>query len=337
MKYIVYCVIVTILAAFSVSAQFPQAERHRQKIEAGEKASAEKEKAEAANRHAYPPARMNVDVQMVLTDAERKDFAAAKDAAVTRVADGDPLWLYVKFNGALDRYVYRTKSPEGADRYILFFEMGPLGETAVNHHYIIDFEKADLSLTELKISLSPGAAGHLRAVPIFLRNAASLKPGLWRNEIRLTNRPALPRGAAEYLAKTGITCDLSKGTGKYQGSLKNYPSMIIRGSSDNARIPPPGKVSSFALRSDLMTELAAQRIKPLSIYFAGDGFIEYSDNPFSVRQVRAIYAVFTYTRGSNCFYGIAEMAQKYDPGTNNYNSPEITLQKDNPTPCGASK
>lgn len=337
MNKTLYCLLVTLFAAaVSVNAQFPQAERHQIKIDAAEKARMAKEKAER-DRPVYPPARMNVDVQMVLTSTDRKDFADAKMAAVTKVADGDPLWLYIKFNGTLDRYVYRTTSPEGADRYILFFEMGSLGETAAKNHCIIDFNKADLSLTELKLNLSPGAAGHLRAVPIFLRNAADLKPGVWRNEIRLTDRPALPRGTTEYLAKTEITCDFSKSAGKYSSAVKNYSSMILRGSSDNGRIPPPGKFSSFALRSDLMTKLVSQGIRFSSIYFAGDGFIEYSDSPWSVRQFRTAYAVFTYTRGSDCLYGIAEITQNFDRGTNNYSSTDITLQKDLPTPCGAAK
>ena len=98
MKYTIFCITLALLTAASIAAQFPQAERSRRRMEASEKAEREKAK---ATRPAYPPAKMNIDVQMVLTNAERKDFAEAKTAAVTKVADGDPLWLYVKFNGTL--------------------------------------------------------------------------------------------------------------------------------------------------------------------------------------------------------------------------------------------
>src|SRR5580765_8360878 len=86
MKNTLFCLLVTLyIGAVSVNAQFPQAERHQIKIDAAEKAKAAKEKAER-ERPVYPPARMNVDVQMVLTSTERKDFADARTAAVTKVA-----------------------------------------------------------------------------------------------------------------------------------------------------------------------------------------------------------------------------------------------------------
>jgi hypothetical protein len=280
---------------------------------------------------------MNVDVQMVVTNTERKNFADARTVAVAKVSDGDPLWLYVKFNGTLERYVFRTTTPEGADRYILFFEMGRSGESTAKNHYIIDFEKADLSLTELKINLSPGAFGRLKAMPIFLRNAADLKTGIWKNEIRLTGKPELPRGQSEYLAKSPITYDFSKNVTKYPAILKNYESMVLRGSTDTGRIPPPGKFDNFSLRRDVITKLAAQGIRPSSVYFASDNWAEYSDSPSTVRQVRTVYAVFTYQSGGNCLYGIAEIDQNFDPGMNRYDTSEMTFQKDLPVPCGTAK
>ena len=333
MKYTIYCVILVALSAASIVAQFPQAERQRRRLEAGEKK--EKEKANA-NRPAYPPAKMNVDVQMVLTNTERKDFAHAKTSQATRIADGDPLWLYVKFNGPLERYVYRANGPDG-DTCVLFLEIGPLGELTGKNHYVINFDKADLAMTELKISLSPGSIGRLKSAPVFLRNAAAFKAGMWRNEIRLTNRPALPRGPNDYLAKAEITYDFSKGVGKYPAILKNYPSMVIRGSADTRMVPTPGKFSSAPLRNDLITKLATQGIKPISVYFVGDGWMEYSDSPLSVRQTRTVYAVFTYKSGASCLYGISEIVQTFDPATRGYGNTKMTLQKDLPAPCGDDK
>ena len=141
MKYTIYSVILFLLAAASIVAQFPQAEHQRRRMEASEKAEKEKTK---ANSPTYPPAKMNIDVQMVLTNSERKDFADAKTAAVTKVADGDPLWLYVKFNGTLERYVYRSDSPDG-ESYMLFLEIGPAGELTGKNHYILNFDRSDLA------------------------------------------------------------------------------------------------------------------------------------------------------------------------------------------------
>ena len=85
-----------------------------------------------------------------------------------------------------------------------------------------------------------------------------------------------------------------------------------------------------------MTKLAAQGIKFLSIYFAGDGFIEYSDSPWSSGSSERLMPYSHTHAGSDCLYGIAEITQNFDRGTNNY-STHITLQKDLPTPCGALK
>ncbi len=79
---------------------------------------------------------MNVDVQVVLSRADHKTFAEAKAASISRVTDGEPLWLYVKFNGKLGDYVLTQPDPEepAKTRYVLFTEIGPQGDvTALNH------------------------------------------------------------------------------------------------------------------------------------------------------------------------------------------------------------
>ncbi len=335
----IYILLVILSNAAAVTAQTTQIERSRKRMEASSRASAESERAarEAARRPTYPPAKMNIDVQMALTTGEVKDFAEAKPLAVSQISDGDPLWLYIKFNGALERYVHRIEKAEGPEEYVLFVEIGPQGEMMAKNHYIINFEKADLKLTELKISLSPGANGHIRAMPIFLRNAAKLKPGRWHNEIRVTDRPALPRGPNEYLAKAGIFCDFSKGLNRYSSMMPQYDSMVIRGTTEIARLPIPGKFYDFELRGKVIAKLKAEGIKPTSVYFAGDGWAEYSDSSMNVRQSRNIFAVFKYTRVKNCLYGVAEIVQEFDPNTGGYGNSSISLQKDFPVPCTAIK
>lgn len=329
-------IVIILLATTAAFAQFPQMDKMREKMDASEKASAEKERRdreEAANRPAYPPARMNIDVQMVLTTTEKKNFAEAKPVAVSKIADGDPLWLYVKFNGVLDRYVYRIKTPDGAEQYVLFVEIGPQGDVTAKNHYILHFDKDDLKLPELKISLSPGAAGHIRAMPVFLRNVVNMRPGQWNNELRLTDRPSLPRGATDHLAKIPVTYDLAKGVVKYPKMLPDYTSNVLRGTTDAAKTPLVSKFDDQGLRTEIQARLDAEGIHPATLYFAGDGWSEFSDQPLFIRQSRNIFAAFTYTKGSECLYGIAEVVQTYDGMTDTYGNSVITLQKDIATPC----
>jgi hypothetical protein len=71
---------------------------------------AEEQRRDLANSTpAFTPARMNVDVQMVLAKSELKNFAEAKAATVASIADGDPVWLFVKFNGKLGQWVYKLR------------------------------------------------------------------------------------------------------------------------------------------------------------------------------------------------------------------------------------
>ena len=329
-QVILLALFITGLTGSFVFAQAPPG--RAAKIEM-KRADLERADREAANRPTFPPAKMNVDVQAVLTTLERKDFAEARLSAVSRVKDGDPLWLYVKFNGTLNRYVYRSSSPNGDERYVLFVEIGPQGEVTAKNHYVINFQKKDLKLAELKISLSPGAAGHIRAIPIFLRNTANLKTGIWNNEIRLTNNPSLPRGLNDYLAKTGVVLDLSVGPAKYPAMMPVYESMVLRGTADTTKLPLPGKFADAALRDEILSELGKSSIRPASFYFAGDGWSEYSDSPMSVRQFRNIFAVYIFVQGKDCFYGIARVVQKYDPGEDDYGNSNINLQKDVAIPC----
>lgn len=321
-----------------VLAQFPQMERSREKMEASERATAEKERAEkeeAANKPKWPPAKMNVDVQMVLTRLEYKTFAEAKPYAVSRVVDGDPLWLYVKFNGALERYVYTMREENGKQRYILFAEIGPQGDVTPRAHYLMEFDKEELKLPELKISLSPGKAGHNKSLPLFIKNAGNGKPGLWNNELRLTNFPALPRGLNDHLAKVGVVCDFTGGLVKYRKILGEYDSMTLRGTTDESRMPIVGKFDDPAVRTEVTSRLKAEGITISSLYFAADNWAEYSDIPYSLRQIRSVSAAFTYQNGKDCFYGVANVLQNFDAMNNRFGESTINLRKDIAIPCTA--
>jgi hypothetical protein len=208
-----------------------------------------------------------------------------------------------------------------------------MGEMTAKNHYILEFEKVDLTLSELKISLAPGAPGHIRAMPIFLRNAANLKSGMWNNEVRITDRPSLPRGPHDYLAKSNITLDFSKGLSKYPRMAAEYNSLVLRGTVDIRTVPTPGTYAEKMLRTDVIEKLAGEQIYPSTLYFAGDGWAEYSESPMAVRQYRNIFAAFLYKRGNDCLYGVAEVVQTYDPGTNGYGNTSITFQKDLKTVC----
>jgi len=283
------------------------------------------------------PAVMNVDVQMALTKLEYKNFAEAKPNTVKEITDGDNLWLYVKFNGKLDRYVYRLNEENALERYVLFVEYGPEGDTMAKGHQIIEFRKDELNLTELKMSLSPGKAGNNKSLAIFIRNIATSKPGRWSNELRITNNPGFPRGFNDYLAKAAFACDFTRGFTKYPKMTKPFESMVLRDTLDETKLPIEGRFDDAAVRSAISDRLAAEKITATRVYFSGDNWLEYSTLPMTQRQYRTVTGVVQYQTGAKCLYGIAEILQTYDQSNNRYGNTIIAFTKDLPTPCAAQK
>lgn len=306
--------------------QIERAERERRQLESGQNAAIPEAK----------PAVMNVDVQMALTKLEYKNFAEAKPNSAKEITDGDDLWLFVRFNGKLERYVYRMQDETG-ERYFLFVEYGPEGDVTAKSHSILEFRRDELSLTELKMSLSPGKAGTNKSLAIFVKNVAASKPGRWSNELRITNNLTIPRGFTDYLAKTAFVCDFTRGFTKYPRMVNTFESMVLRDSPDETKLPIAGTFDDGELRIAISERLAAEKISATRVYFAGDRWLEYSDLPTSQRQYRTVTGVVQYQVGAKCLYGTATILQVYDQSAKRYGNTIISFRKDLPTACDAPK
>ena len=336
-SYLVLCLAIAAGAASAFAQDFPQMrqmeERRRDMIKADEERQNPRKETKQVPAPVVPRPVTNVDVQMALTKNEYKTFAEAKPNAVATFADGDPAWLYIKFNGKLDQYVRREPDGNNGQRYVLFFEFGPAGDVTAKSYETLEFSRADLALGELKLSLAPGRAGHNKSLAIYIKNVAVAKPGVWRNELRLTDSPGFPRSPSDYLAKTAFSSDFSKGVAKYPAARPVFQSMVLRDSIDEAKLPIPGQFNDSTARTDLAIRLAAEHITPLKIYFSDDFWSEYSDNPMSVRQFRAATATFLYRGAAGCLYGTADITQEYQPMNGTFGPSKIVLKKDIAVPC----
>ena len=338
-KNLYFLILFSLSLSAAAAAQFPQMrtldERLQQKTEEVNRTEQERKELESRNKTApaIKPANMNVDVQMVMAKLEYKNFVAAKPFNVTRITDGDPLWLYVKFNGKLGDYVHTVPTADGTNRYLLYVEYGPQGDVTAKNHQVIEFSKPELALTEIKMSLAPGKAGNNNALAIFIKNMAMSKPGLWTNELRISRTAGFPRGNNDYLAKAGFTTDFSKGLAKYPSMLPTFKSMVLRDTTDESVLPLEGKFDNTLARTALVEKLASEGIVPSRVYFSGDNWLEYSDIPMAVRQYRTVTGVFTYQRENTCYYGTAEITQPYDQMNDAFGDSTITLRKDILTPC----
>ncbi len=323
----------------NVFGQIEQMRRTRQRMDASIKASEDREHdrplEEEAGLPVPKPAVMNIDVQIVLSKAEYKTFAEAKLAEAKKIVDGEPLWLYVKFKSKLGDYVLTTRHPADRDklRYTLFAEVAPRGDISALSQYSIQFAGEDLASTEVKINLAPGLFGRNRSIPVFLMASGSAKTGVWNNEFRLTNSTSIPRGLSDNLASVPVTLDFSGGVAKYRKMDSEYDSIILRGTTDLAKMPVPGTFFSDALKEQVTTRLAAENIRPIKIYFSGDDWQEVASFGVLTKKSKRVFATFTYRRGEGCFYGIAELIENYDFMQSKYVPAEMKLQKDLAVQC----
>lgn len=318
--------------------QIERMQKAREKMERVTQGAQEREKARRnAEIDGSGPARpkaavMNVDVQMLLSKTDHNSFADARPAAVTKIVDGEPLWLYLKFKGKLGDYVITkpVASEPNTFQYLLYAEIGPQGELSPHNQYVLQFTKEDLALPELKINLAPGLLGRNKSIPVFLMNSGNAKPGVWRNEFRITNTTAVPRAPTDNLAKSDVTFDFSKGLAKYPVMESDYDSIVLRGTTDTSKLPAPGSFFSDTLKQSIAQKLFAERITPVKFYFAGDNWSQYS---VLSKTERKVYAVYSYKSGEECHYGVARVVEKYDQMNNSFGETQITLQNELPLAC----
>jgi len=307
-----------------------------------ESVRAEEEKERKRNEELYGeslptprPAVKNVDVQGVLSTQEAKSFAEALLRPATRVADGETLWLYLKFKTRLGDYVLTTRDADDPSKlhYSLFTEIGPKGDVTALNQYLLQFTKDDLAATEIKINLAPGLTGRNRSIPLFLTAAGSAKPGLWANEIRISNQAAVPRDPNTSLATAAVVLDLKGGNAKYKKLDTDYDALILRGTTDLSIMPIAGTFYDAGVRDAVLAKLGLEGIKPANFYFAGDGWSEYMGSTMAMKRERKAFAAYTYQKAAECLYGVATVVQKFDYMNDKFGPSEVSLTKDLAVPC----
>ena len=331
-----FFLVLTVIPAYS---QFEQMKRTRGRINESVRAEKERERQqqlESGELLPQPkPATLNVDVQAVLAAADYKSFADARPHAAVRVTDGQPLWLYLKFKSRLGDYVLTVRSAEDKSKlqYLLFAEIGPKGDVTASNQYLLQFNKEDLDASELKINLAPGLTGHNRSIPLFLTAAGTVRPGLWTNEVRISNNPAVPRGLSQHLATAPVILDLKGGNPKYQKMNSEYDSIVLRGTADVSIMPLAGTFFDQSIKKAVIEKLAPEGLTPSNFYFAGDGWSDYSGSTMAMARNRKVFAVFTYEKAAKCYYGLAQVVQKYDFAHSKFDAPAVELLKDLAVPC----
>jgi len=335
-KSLLSSLVVIFAVAFgsNVFGQFTSLDKFKQRRDKAVAADEERQKAERGEgTTAKKVPVMNVDVQMVLSPGEYPNFLAAKPNPALKIADGEPLWMYVRFNGKLGDYVGEPETGEdGKPRYRLFAEIGPRGDITSLNRFVIVFREEDLALNELKINLSPGLKGRNASIPILLDRAVASNPGVWQNELRLSNTMMEPRAITENLANAPITFDFSKGTASFKRIHSDYDSLVIFGGAA-ASAPANGRFENEKLKTDVANEMKSRSMQLIDLRFVSDDWLEsYSLMPARSRS-RAVLGYITYSTEGKCFTGTARIRETFDDVAGKFGRAETDIKDYKPTTC----
>jgi hypothetical protein len=183
------------------------------------------------------------EVEMLLTRSRASSWADAQKKAVTKVNDGDPLWIFLKTAKPLKEYVYSNQDdPNSVGQLSLV--IAPSGKfTSMSQgrkNYPEDnwpLRPEEMRSNEIAISLSPGGARAIQSpganniksgrADFFLRVAGGrIEHGVWgydifvignKQHIDAFGRPDSGGILRQVpLAVVPITVDVSNGTRKYE-------------------------------------------------------------------------------------------------------------------------
>jgi len=324
-----------------VSAQNEQMDRFRQRREQAIKAADDREKgktggAAPASGAAKVPV-INVDVQMVLTRNEYPNFAAAKPNPAAKILDGESLWMYVRFSGKLANYVGEPETGEdGQPRYRLYAEIGPTGDITALNRYVMIFREEDLGLTELKINLSPGLKGRNASIPLVLDRAGASNPGVWQNEIRLSNTTAEPRPITMNLASAPLTFELTKGPAGYKRIQAGYETVLVYGGTAAGAKPSSGRFESDRVKEEVATELKKRSMEVTELRFISDDWMDsFTSTPTRSRS-RSVLALISYASEGKCFEGVARIRESFDDAAGQFGSASTEVKDSKPIACSVS-
>jgi hypothetical protein len=185
----------------------------------------------------------NPEVEMVLTGSRASSWTDAQKKAVTKVNDGDPLWLYLKTAKPIKDYIHRMNRPEApAELNLVIAPQGVYRSVSQNsggRNTVWELRPEEMQLKEITISLAPGASryflrpgSHLSGgskADFFLEFIAGDKAtrGQWQNEIfvlgskRHINANGEESGGISIpMAVASILVDVPNGISKYK-ALRN--------------------------------------------------------------------------------------------------------------------
>lgn len=250
--------------------------------------------------------------QLILTNKDYGSFDAAKSHAISKVTDGDELWLFAKFDKPVHQLIEATDA-YGKKAYYLTVSIGANGETKDFNSDDLAYQKDEVNGNELKINLAPGVPGVNSSSSVMLSTVSRGSPGVWNNSIRLS-KGSEGMGNKIVFGTVPITIDVSNGMGLYknQNAKFNY---VIRG-AQAAKLSAP-KREKLAGEEQLipLIEKAAKNagMNFKKAYMTSNAYGDERKPDGTI--VRFAKGVVLYQKDGKCFYALARLEAAKDEKT----------------------
>lgn len=218
--------------------------------------------------------------QAVITKEPCVDFSAAKAKAVTKVKDGDPVYLNVQFPNGVEAHLTTWDGSPDSDIYgkkVLYLEIGEAGGGSAWDYAFIWPLADEMNGNFLCVGLAP-----CRATPVWrglwLKTVGEGAPGVWRNELRIYDKGDDGSEDRRLVAVAPLTADVGSGIKKYAAQHADYKARFAAGDvAFNAPSPRGKLVDKEAIKAAMSEAAGYMDGKPEGAYFTEPGWYIHRD------------------------------------------------------------
>jgi hypothetical protein len=249
--------------------------------------------------------------EAVVTKVQVKSFEEAKSKAVKSVNDGDPVWLWIRFQNPVETYLAKW---EFGGKYldVLYFVVGPEGDagTKFNDGFIIP-KQSDLKGKVISVNLAPGELAEMN-LGAWMKTVGNGSSGKWNNEIRIfkLDDPKTKGTAGTLIATAPLTADVNSGGPKYKAMFRDYEKRWDEGDPSFNKAPEKGGLSEKALTPQIMKQTSDKfGVKSEAFYFIAPSWYDEKDALGRLVEQHAFGVVY-YQKGGKKYIKYVNVFRK---------------------------
>ncbi|MBS1210915.1 MAG: hypothetical protein H6R19_3313, partial [Proteobacteria bacterium] len=249
--------------------------------------------------------------ELVISNVKPSSLADAWAHRVTRVKDGEPVYLYLKLPKPVEQYVFTwnlTGTSQFANRKALGIQIVPIDQpddvpATLEENFLPT--DAELKATEILIEMAPGELRPL-SVDGWLRLVGGGRAGTWPNEFRIYSRD-MNNLTTTILARAPLTASVEGGVAKYKAQLDAFKARQAAGDPSFNTIPSRGALVDVAAEkkaAESATKVSGQKYD--KFFLTGDVWWE-NRNALGQLEKHNTSALGLYKAGAKCMAAIVNV------------------------------